>query len=82
MRNTLVLKSSPDLVHWTIHKVLLEHPDVAKHGFQYVDWQFEGRDLIFLSRTAYDDEEGGAHNFLTFHKIKRFRSTVSKRITP
>lgn len=87
VRNTLVLKSSPDLVHWTIHRVLLEHPDVARHGFQYVDWQFEGRHIIFLSRTAYDDGEGGAHNFhdanyLTFHVIKRFRSTLSKSLIP
>ena len=62
VRNTLVLKSSPDLTNWTVHKILLEHPDVEKHGFQYVDWQFDGRHIIFLSRTAFDDEFGGAHN--------------------
>ncbi|MFW5821927.1 MAG: hypothetical protein ACOCU7_00950, partial [Tangfeifania sp.] len=78
VRNTLVLKSSPDLKNWTVHKILLEHPDVKKHGFQYVDWQFDGRHIIFLSRTAYDDEFGGAHNYhdanyLTFHRIKNFR---------
>lgn len=78
VRNTLVLKSSPDLISWTVRKVLLSHPEVTKHGFQYVDWQFDGRDIIYLSRTAYDDEFGGAHNFhdanyLTFHKIKNFR---------
>ena len=56
VRNTLVLKSSSDLKNWTVHKILLEHPDVEKHGFQYVDWQFNGRHIIFLSRTAYDDE--------------------------
>lgn len=87
VRNTLVLKSSPDLINWTIHKVLLEHPDATRHGFQYVDWQFKGPDILFLSRTAYDDEEGGARNFhdanyLTFHVIKRFRSTLSKSLTP
>jgi hypothetical protein len=78
VRNTLVLKSSPDLKNRTVHKILLEHPDVEKHGFQYVDWQFNGRHIIFLSRTAYDDEYGGAHNYhdanyLTFHRIKNFR---------
>jgi len=78
VRNTLVLKSSPDLKNWTVHKILLEHPDVEKHGFQYVDWQFDGRHIIFLSRTAYNDEYGGAHNYhdanyLTFHRIKNFR---------
>ena len=63
VRNTLVLKSSPDLINWTIHKTLLHHPDVEKHGFQYVDWQFDGRDIIFLSRTAHDDKFGGANNY-------------------
>jgi hypothetical protein len=78
VRNTLVLKSSPDLKNWSVHKILLEHSDVEKHGFQYVDWQFDGRHIIFLSRTAYDDEFGGARNYhdanyLTFHRIRNFR---------
>ena len=78
IRNTLVIKSSSDLKNWTIQKVLLHHPDVLKHGFQYVDWQFDGQDIIFLSRTAWDDEFGGADNYhnanyLTFHRIKNFR---------
>jgi hypothetical protein len=85
VRNTLVLKSSPDLKNWTVHKVLLHHPDVKKHGFQYVDWQFDGRDIIFLSRTAYDDEFDGAHNFhdanyLTFHRITKFRNWQKRKL--
>lgn len=83
VRNTLVLKSSADLRNWKVNKVLLYHPDVKKHGFQYVDWQFDGRDIIFLSRTAYDDQSGGANNYhdanyLTFHRIKNFRKTGTK----
>jgi len=83
VRNTLVLKSSPDLLNWTVHKTLLHHPDVERHGFQYVDWQFDGRDIIFLSRTAYNDKFGGANNFhdanfLTFHRIKRFRNKIKR----
>lgn len=78
VRNRLVLKSSPDLINWTVHKVLLYHPDHEKHGFQYIDWQFDGRNIIFVSRTAYDDEFDGAHNYhdanyMTFHRIKNFR---------
>ncbi|RTE55377.1 exo-alpha-sialidase [Arenibacter aquaticus] len=78
IRNTQALYSSPDLVNWTQRKVLLQHPDIVKHGFQYVDWKFDGKDIIFLSRTAYDDGVGGARNnhdanFLTFHRIKKFR---------
>ncbi len=85
VRNTLVLKSSLDLKNWTVHQVLLHHPDVLKHGFQYIDWQFDGKDIIFLSRTAYDDAFGGADNFhnanyLTFHRIKNFRKLQKKQL--
>ncbi len=83
VRNTLVLQSSPDLKNWSVVKVLLQHPDQKKHGFQYVDWQFENRDIIFLSRTSFDDEHGGANNYhdanyLTFHRIKNFRKIIIK----
>jgi hypothetical protein len=86
VRNTLVIKSSSDLRNWMVHKVLLHHPDVLKHGFQYIDWQFDGNDIIFLSRTAWDDEFGGADNYhnanyLTFHRIKNFRQ-LQKRNVP
>ena len=78
-----MIKSSPDLKSWSVHKILLEHPDVKRHGFQYVDWQFNKKDIIFLSRTAFDDEYGGANNYhdanyLTFHRIKNFRKLVKK----
>jgi hypothetical protein len=85
VRNTLVLKSSSDLRNWTVHRVLLRHPDVKKHGFQYIDWQFDGRDIIYVSRTAYDDSGGGANNYhdanyLTFHRIKNFRRYQGSKI--
>jgi hypothetical protein len=54
-------------------------PDVKNHGFQYVDWQFDGADIIAVCRTAYEDGVGGARNchdanFLTFHRWKNFRT--------
>ena len=78
IRNTLALISSKDLKEWSIDHILLHHPDVSKHGFQYVDWQFEGEDIIFVCRTASDDEIGQAHNahdanFLTFHRISNYK---------
>ena len=77
-RNTLALISSTDLRSWTVNSIVLYHPDMAKHGFQYVDWQFEGDDLIAAARTACDDGLGGAHNqhdanFITFHRVANFR---------
>lgn len=78
MRNNLGLYTSKDLTNWDFKKQLLTHPDLANHGFQYIDWSFNGKDILFVSRTAYDDGLGGAHNnhdanFVTFHKIKKFR---------
>jgi len=78
IRNTLTLACSKDLKDWTVRCNVLYHPDVSKHGFQYVDWQFDGDDMIVASRTAYDDNAGNAHNmhdanFLTFHRVKNFR---------
>jgi hypothetical protein len=78
IRNTLALVSSTDLIHWEINNVVLEHPDPDKHAFQYADWQIDGEDIVFVSRTAYDDGMGGARrqhdaNYLTFHRIPGFR---------
>jgi len=78
-RNVLSLTSSEDLVKWKVESRILTHPDEENHAFQYVDWLFEGEDIVAVSRTAYADGLGGAHNYhdanyLTFHRIKDFRS--------
>ncbi len=36
-RNTLALVSSPDLTNWSVRSIVFYHPDVAEHGFRYVD---------------------------------------------
>lgn len=80
-RNVLSLCSSNDLRCWKLYKVLLEddqnldyQDSINLTGFQYVDWHFDGDDIIYMSRTAHD----GAHNFhdanrMTFHKLCNFR---------
>lgn len=78
VRNTIVLACSEDLVHWNIKDTLLHHPDIQYHGFQYLDWQFDGDDIIAVSRTAWEDETGHADsqhnaNYLTFHRFPNFR---------
>lgn len=88
IRNTLVLTRSTNLRDWEIRSVVLYHPDPADHGFQYVDWLFEGDDLVAVSRTAYDDGQGGARaahdaNYLTFHRIRNFRAlTLEDSVGP
>ncbi|MBR7962667.1 exo-alpha-sialidase [Burkholderia vietnamiensis] len=78
VRNMLVLLSSPDLRQWSARRVLLQHADVKRHGFQYADWQFDGNDIIAVLRVAFDDPDGGAasqhdSNFITFLRVRRFR---------
>jgi hypothetical protein len=75
-RNLLSLLRSEDLVHWSVVCDLLDYRshDRQKVGFQYVDFKFEGEDIIYLCRTALNN----AHNFhdanySTFHRIKDFR---------
>ncbi|MBR2465887.1 MAG: hypothetical protein IKB38_03020 [Clostridia bacterium] len=49
-----------------------------KVGFQYVDFEFDGDDVIFLCRTAIN---GAASyhdsNCQTFHRIKDFRKRAA-----
>jgi hypothetical protein len=77
-RNNLVLASSSDLRSWRVEASVLYDADPHRHAWQYVDWQFDGADIAFLSRTAFDDGLGGAQsahdaNYLTFHRINDFR---------
>lgn len=85
VRNTLALMSSPDLIHWTPRLIVFHHADPAFYAFQYADWQFDGKDIILVSRTAFDDASGGAHsfhdaNFLTFQRISAFRKLKSVKL--
>ena len=90
VRNTLALIHSTHLTDWVVQSYVLHHPDRAKCGFQYVDWLFDGDDIIAACRTAIDDGVGGARNnhdanFLTFHRISRFRERTmadSVKVSP
>ena len=75
-RNLSSLLVSEDLVHWRVAWDVFDyrHSDYEKVGFQYVDFEFEGDDMIFLCRVSLND----AHNlhdtnYQTFHKLKQFR---------
>ena len=69
--------TSKDLVKWELKKDLIDkrNEDSQKVGFQYIDFEFVGNDIVFLSRTAMNN----AHNFhdanySTFHRIENFRN--------
>ena len=75
-RDLLSLLRSRDLIHWEVVRDLLDYRgiDQASIGFQYVDFEFEGEDILYLCRTAIN----GAHtyhdsNYSTFHRIENFR---------
>lgn len=78
-RNLLSLVSSTDLVSWELVCDLLDYRDADPKfvGFQYIDFFFEGEDLLWLSRTAIN----GARNFhdancQTFHRIENYKEIL------
>ena len=83
-RNYLSLAVSEDLVNWELVDTLLEddlglsaEESAAQTGFQYVHWHFDGDDLIYIVRTAYD----GAHDYhdsnrITYHVLEDYESTL------
>lgn len=78
LRNRVTLVCSDDLRNWEIRDTVISHDDPHFHGYQYWDWQFDGNDIIAVSRTASESETGlpvRQHdaNYLTFHRIKNFR---------
>ena len=83
-RNILSLSVTQDLVNWRVVKTLMQDDsgltaeDSARlTGFQYVDWQFDGDDIIYLVRTAY---RGAIRyhdsNRIIFLKLRDFRALL------
>lgn len=79
MRSRLTLMSSQDLNNWTMESHILYHDSPYLSGFQYVDWQFDGEDIIAAIRTSFAGA-GSSHdaNFFTFRRIERFRSLAAE----
>lgn len=76
-RNLLSLLSSQDLKTWTVVKDLFDysHRDPMDVGFQYVDFEMEGPDILYLCRTALNHAHNyHDSNYSTFHRICDFRA--------
>ena len=83
-RNVVSLTVSDDLWNWRVVRVLMRdesglppEASILLTGFQYVDWQFDQDDIIYLVRTGYR----GAHNFhdsnrIIFRVLKNFRDLL------
>jgi len=86
IRNTAALISSRDLLHWDVEQLFLYSKNIDYEGFQYLNFDFDGDDMIIASRTAFDlsDEPGISNkpprghdsNMITFHTIKNFRNVT------
>ncbi|MEG2088121.1 MAG: hypothetical protein RR022_07945, partial [Angelakisella sp.] len=79
-RNVLSLISSLDMLHWTLQRGILNYEDnnywedSTQVGFQYVDFTFDGEDIVLVSRSAIN----GAYNYhnanhVTVHRIRQYR---------
>jgi hypothetical protein len=74
IRNTLGMLHSTDLKTWQTRTTLLHREGKEQFGFQYPDFQFDGEDLIYLSRTAWNGADNFHNaNYLTFHRVEDFR---------
>ena len=77
-RRLLSLMVSDDLDDWRVIYDALDERDTAKPsevGFQYVDFEIEGDDIIYLCRTAINGAKNFHNaNYSTFHRIENFRA--------
>lgn len=79
VRNRLVLCYSTDLSTWVQYKEIVYDPDPFFHGFQYVDWVFDGDDIVAVCRMACPESRGlpvRQHdaNLMSFFRIRDFRN--------
>lgn len=79
-RNVIALTSSADLREWREESRVLRYDEgsvVVKEGsrvgFQYLDWQFDGDDLVAVCRMAWNGLNYHDANTITFHRVKNYR---------
>ncbi len=71
-RNILSLYKSCDLVNWEFVEDILnyENLDPSEVGFNYPAFEFDGKNLLVLSRTAFNKARNFHDaNYQTFHKV-------------
>lgn len=88
-RNVMALASSTNLRDWTENYRVLSYAAGSvvvkagsRVGFQYADWQFDGNDIIAVIRTSWDGLDYHDSNFITFHRIKNFRTLTMSDSPP
>jgi hypothetical protein len=88
-RNVLSLASSSTLREWEERCRLIRFREgevvtkaESRVGFQYVDWQFDGDDLVAVCRLAWNGANYHDANFITFHRVKNFRTLTMADSAP
>ncbi len=84
-RNILAFAVSPDLIHWKTLDILLCDTEVMNafcsaraHAFQYVMWEIDGDDIVFVVREAcgftkhYHDGK-----YATFYRFANYRKLIA-----
>ena len=78
-RNSMVLMSSTDLVNWTRERTCLYSDNAFNNSFHYIDWRFDGDDLVSVFRYSVDEARGMAlsyhdSNAFGYFRVRNFRS--------
>lgn len=80
IRNTAAVLSSRDLFNWKVEKLFLYSSDIDYDGFGYMNFDFDGTNMVVVARTAFkvqdgvDPRRGHDSNLLTFHRLNDFRN--------
>ena len=85
IRNNLALIYSEDLITWHIKDIIIQSDNPFFDGFQYADWQIDGKDMVAVIRLAMEESRGLPEkqhdaNMLSFIKIPNFRTESFKTI--
>ncbi len=78
-RNSMVLISSTDLVNWTRERTCIYSDNAFNNSYHYIDWRFDGDDLVSVFRCSADEERGLPLNYhdsnaLGYFRVQNFRS--------
>lgn len=79
-RNVTMLTSSADLRTWREETIVLRWREGQtlsssdRVAWQYFDWQFDGDDIVAVSRTSWGGQNYHNANLMTFHRVKNFRT--------
>ena len=87
-RNVTMLTSSTDLRTWREESIVLRWREgqtltgTDRVAWQYLDWQFDGDDLVAVSRTSWGGQNYHNANLMTFHRVKNFRTLTMADSSP